>query len=72
MLAVLEVLETKPSRDVTLNLLGIVNMVRRVMRMTDTATLLTSLLLSTTGSGSRFECHGTHMSNRRHSSDHGE
>lgn len=28
MLAVLEVLETKPSRDVTLNLLKIVNMVR--------------------------------------------
>lgn len=44
MLAVLEVLETKPSRDVTLNLLGIVNMVRSVMRMTATGTLLKSLL----------------------------
>jgi hypothetical protein len=44
MLAVLEVLETKPSRDVTLNLLGIVNMVRSVMRMTAIGTLLKALL----------------------------
>lgn len=71
MLAVLEVLETKPSRDVTLNLLRIVNMVRIGLGLSSRSTRA-DLRSLTPGRSSRFGCHGAHMSNRRHSCHYGE
>ena len=57
MLAVLEVLEAKPSRDVTLNLLKIVNMVSVGWNRGFDITLI----LTTTGCDGRLERNGAHL-----------
>ena len=57
MLAVLEVLETKPSRDVTLHLLKIVNMVGTVQKFPPDISSICAL----EGCYGRYERNGTHL-----------